>query len=101
VTAILLILIAAFFLTPFFGFGLKRAWRVAALIWTPLTAYAIFVFTRPIPTYFDGQDIMGAQAFELILLVLVVGGLLAFFAGFGISILRAHGRQNQPKEATE
>jgi hypothetical protein len=100
-TAALLTLIAVFLLAPFFGFGLRRMWRVAVMIWIPLTAYIVFVLTRPLPSKFDEQDIMGAQAFDLILLVLIVGGLLSFAAGRGISILRARGQQNKREEATE
>jgi hypothetical protein len=100
-TVVMLLLILAFFLSPFLGLGLRRAWRIAAIIWIPLTAYTAFVLTRPMPLGADEQDVMGGQAWQLILLILVVGGLLSFVAGFGISVLRARSQPNKSKEATE
>src|SRR4051794_39846079 len=80
--------ILAFFISPFALAGYRRAWRGAGAVLVLLTLYAAFVWSRPMPAYFDAQDQFGAAAWQMFLLIVAIGGALAFVVGFGVSALR-------------
>lgn len=54
-----------------------------------LALYTAFVWSRPIPAHFDAQDQLGAAAWQMVLLMVVVGGALALTVGFAASVLRS------------
>ena len=94
ILAMLIILL----LGPFLAMGVRRAWRLAAVIWALLITYAIYVWVIPTPPYVDEQDVMGHEAWEMVTLLLVVGTALAFAIGLAVSAYRA---RNSAKEVSE
>jgi putative effector of murein hydrolase len=89
-----IILIFGFLWSPFVVLGLKRYWLGASVILALLAIYTAYVWALPTPLQFDEQDMMGAAAWQMILLVLVIGCCVAFASGFAISILRGRSQPN-------
>lgn len=88
-TLLIVFAIPAFFVSPFALSGFRRAWRGAVAVLVLLALYTAFVWSRPIPAYFDEQDRMGAAAWQMILLIVLAGGALAFAVGFAVSAARS------------
>jgi hypothetical protein len=86
--------IIAFFISPFAVAGFQRAWRGAAVVLVLLALYTAFVWTRPVPGYFDEQDRLGAAAWRMFLLIVSAGGAVAFAAGLALSAVRSHHVRN-------
>ena len=82
--------ILAFFISPFVLAGFRRASRGAAVVMVLLALYTAFEWLWPIPAQFDEQDKLGAAAWQVTPAILLVGGALAFAAGWALSALRAH-----------
>ena len=78
----------ALLVSPFALAGFWRAWRGALVVWLPVALYTVLVWSSPMPPYYDEQDQLGAGAWQMILLVLVTGGALAFATGFLVSAVR-------------
>jgi hypothetical protein len=95
------LLICGFLLSLFVVLGLKRSWRVAAVIWALLALCAVYVWALPAPREFDEQDRMGQAAWQLILLIFVIGGAVAFAGAFGISKARASNQSDRSRESME
>ena len=81
--------ILAFFVSPFALSGFRRVWRGAVVVLVLQALYTAFLWSRPIPAYFDEQDRMGAAAWQMILLIILAGGALAFAVGFAVSAARS------------
>jgi len=86
--------ILAFLVSPFTFEGFRRAWRGAAAVLVLLALWTVFQWSRPMPAYFDEQDQLGAAAWQMILLMAVAGGALAFATGFAVSALRSRHLRN-------
>lgn len=89
VSLLLPVAILAFFISPFAFAGFRRAWRGAVVVLVLLALYTAFAWSRPIPAYFDEQDRLGAAAWQMILLIVLAGGALAFTAGLALSAIRS------------
>jgi hypothetical protein len=81
--------ILAFFVSPFALAGSRRRWRGAAAVLLLLALYTAFMWSRPIPAYFDEQDQLGAAAWRFIVSIILAGSTLGFAAGFVVSALHA------------
>ena len=100
-TTVIVILFIAFLLSPFFGLGIWRAWRTGAAIWGCLVVFLAYYYPWSAPAGFDEQDVMGHDAFLLLLLIVAIGAVAAFAAGFAVSIMRERSLQTNLKEGIE
>src|SRR5256885_9127129 len=96
-----LLLICGFLLSLFVVLGLKGSWRGAAVIWVLLAMYAAYVWALPTPREFDEQDRLGQAAWQLILLIFLTGGAMAFATAFGVSRARARNQSHRSRETME
>jgi hypothetical protein len=85
VAILILLAIFGFFVSPFDLSGHRRTWRAAAGVFVVLAIYTATLWLQPLPPYFHEQDQMGAQAWQGIVLVLVICSALAFTGGLAVS----------------
>lgn len=95
VSFLILLAIVGFLISPFAVSGYRRKWRAAAAVFAILAICTAAVWLRPLPPSFDDQDQMGAETWQMILLVLTIASAFAFTSGLAVSAL-ASKQRNAP-----